>query len=132
MVAVGCWIALSYLLRFYFRHFANFNKTYGKRRQDCREARTSTDHKDRFCGRNLRSAEQLGLLGHLAKRGLWESFLAGARCIANCEDRSISTFTAGAEGVPLDHEKCERFDVRGQSRILHCFRRSARGMQLRI
>jgi membrane protein len=29
MLAVGCWIALSYLLGFYFRHFANFNKTYG-------------------------------------------------------------------------------------------------------
>jgi membrane protein len=27
--AVGCWIGLSYLLGFYFRHFANFNKTYG-------------------------------------------------------------------------------------------------------
>jgi membrane protein len=26
---VGCWITLSYLLGFYFRHFANFNKTYG-------------------------------------------------------------------------------------------------------
>ena len=26
---VGCWIALSYLLGLYFRHFANFNKTYG-------------------------------------------------------------------------------------------------------
>ena len=25
----GCWIALSYLLGFYFLHFANFNKTYG-------------------------------------------------------------------------------------------------------
>jgi membrane protein len=29
MLAVGCWIGLSYLLGFYFRHFANFNKTYG-------------------------------------------------------------------------------------------------------
>lgn len=29
VLAVGCWIALSYLLGFYFRHFANFNKTYG-------------------------------------------------------------------------------------------------------
>jgi membrane protein len=29
MLAVGCWIAFSYLLGFYFRHFANFNKTYG-------------------------------------------------------------------------------------------------------
>jgi len=29
VVAVGCWIALSYLLGLYFRHFANFNKTYG-------------------------------------------------------------------------------------------------------
>lgn len=29
VVAVGCWIALSYLLGVYFRHFANFNKTYG-------------------------------------------------------------------------------------------------------
>lgn len=28
-LAVGCWIALSYLLGMYFRHFANFNKTYG-------------------------------------------------------------------------------------------------------
>ena len=27
--AVGCWISLSYLLGIYFRHFANFNKTYG-------------------------------------------------------------------------------------------------------
>jgi membrane protein len=27
--AVGCWIGLSYLLGTYFRHFANFNKTYG-------------------------------------------------------------------------------------------------------
>jgi membrane protein len=27
--AVGSWIALSYLLGVYFRHFANFNKTYG-------------------------------------------------------------------------------------------------------
>jgi membrane protein len=29
VVAVGCWIGLSYLLGIYFRHFANFNKTYG-------------------------------------------------------------------------------------------------------
>ena len=29
IVAVGCWIAFSYLLGLYFRHFANFNKTYG-------------------------------------------------------------------------------------------------------
>jgi membrane protein len=29
ILAVGCWIALSYLLGLYFRHFANFNKTYG-------------------------------------------------------------------------------------------------------
>ena len=29
MLAVGCWIALSYLLGLYFRHFAHFNKTYG-------------------------------------------------------------------------------------------------------
>jgi membrane protein len=28
-LAVRCWIALSYLLGLYFRHFANFNKTYG-------------------------------------------------------------------------------------------------------
>ena len=28
-LAVGCWIALSYLLGLYFRHIANFNKTYG-------------------------------------------------------------------------------------------------------
>ncbi len=28
-VAVSCWIALSYLLGIYFRHFGNFNKTYG-------------------------------------------------------------------------------------------------------
>ena len=27
---VGCWLALSYLLGLYFRHFANFNKTYGR------------------------------------------------------------------------------------------------------
>ena len=26
---MGCWIGLSYLLGIYFRHFANFNKTYG-------------------------------------------------------------------------------------------------------
>jgi len=29
VLAVSCWIALSYLLGLYFRHFANFNKTYG-------------------------------------------------------------------------------------------------------
>src|SRR5215831_8590190 len=29
VLAVACWIALSYLLGVYFRHFANFNKTYG-------------------------------------------------------------------------------------------------------
>ena len=29
VLAVGCWIGLSYLLGMYFRHFANFNKTYG-------------------------------------------------------------------------------------------------------
>lgn len=29
ILAVGCWLALSYLLGMYFRHFANFNKTYG-------------------------------------------------------------------------------------------------------
>ena len=29
ILAVACWIALSYLLGVYFRHFANFNKTYG-------------------------------------------------------------------------------------------------------
>lgn len=29
ILAVGCWIALSHLLGLYFRHFANFNKTYG-------------------------------------------------------------------------------------------------------
>ena len=29
VVAVGCWIALSYYLGKYFRDFANFNKTYG-------------------------------------------------------------------------------------------------------
>jgi membrane protein len=29
VLAVGCWIAISYLLGVYFRHFANFNKTYG-------------------------------------------------------------------------------------------------------
>jgi membrane protein len=29
ILAVGCWIGLSYLLGAYFRHFANFNKTYG-------------------------------------------------------------------------------------------------------
>ena len=29
VIAVGCWIGLSYLLGIYFRHFANFNRTYG-------------------------------------------------------------------------------------------------------
>jgi membrane protein len=29
VLAVSCWIALSYLLGIYFRHFANFNRTYG-------------------------------------------------------------------------------------------------------
>ncbi len=29
LLAVACWITLSYLLGVYFRHFANFNKTYG-------------------------------------------------------------------------------------------------------
>lgn len=29
ILAVGCWIVLSYLLGLYFRHFAHFNKTYG-------------------------------------------------------------------------------------------------------
>jgi len=29
VLAVGCWICLSYLLGLYFRNFANFNKTYG-------------------------------------------------------------------------------------------------------
>jgi membrane protein len=29
ILAVVCWIALSYLLGVYFRHFAHFNKTYG-------------------------------------------------------------------------------------------------------
>jgi len=29
VIAVGCWLALSYLLGLYFRHFGNFNKTYG-------------------------------------------------------------------------------------------------------
>jgi len=29
VLAVGCWIALSFLLGLYFRHFASFNKTYG-------------------------------------------------------------------------------------------------------
>ncbi len=28
VLAVACWIGLSYLLGIYFRHFANFNKTY--------------------------------------------------------------------------------------------------------
>lgn len=29
VLALACWIALSYFLGVYFRHFANFNKTYG-------------------------------------------------------------------------------------------------------
>jgi membrane protein len=29
ILAMGCWIALSYLLAIYFRHFAYFNGTYG-------------------------------------------------------------------------------------------------------
>lgn len=29
LLAVTCWIALSYLLGVYFRHFANYNRTYG-------------------------------------------------------------------------------------------------------
>jgi membrane protein len=29
VLAVGCWIGLSYLLGIYFRHFGTFNKTYG-------------------------------------------------------------------------------------------------------
>jgi membrane protein len=29
ILAVGCWLALSFLLGIYFRHFASFNKTYG-------------------------------------------------------------------------------------------------------
>jgi|SRR5579871_703124 len=29
ILAVGCWIGLSYLLGIYFRSFANFNRTYG-------------------------------------------------------------------------------------------------------
>ncbi len=29
ILTVGCWIGLSYGLGIYFRHFANFNKTYG-------------------------------------------------------------------------------------------------------
>jgi membrane protein len=29
VLAVGCWIGLSYLLGIYFRQFENFNKTYG-------------------------------------------------------------------------------------------------------
>jgi membrane protein len=29
ILAVGCWIGLSYLLGVYFRHFAHFNQTYG-------------------------------------------------------------------------------------------------------
>jgi membrane protein len=28
-IAVGCWLVLSYALGIYFRHFGNFNKTYG-------------------------------------------------------------------------------------------------------
>ena len=29
ILAVACWVGLSYLLGIYFRHFAHFNKTYG-------------------------------------------------------------------------------------------------------
>lgn len=29
IIAVGCWILLSWALGFYFQHFANLNKTYG-------------------------------------------------------------------------------------------------------
>jgi membrane protein len=29
ILAVSCWIGLSYLLGIYFRHFANYNRTYG-------------------------------------------------------------------------------------------------------
>jgi membrane protein len=29
VLAVSCWLGLSYLLGMYFRHFAHFNKTYG-------------------------------------------------------------------------------------------------------
>jgi membrane protein len=29
VLAVACWLGLSYLLGIYFRSFANFNKTYG-------------------------------------------------------------------------------------------------------
>jgi hypothetical protein len=29
VLAVGCWIGMSYLLGVYFGAFANFNKTYG-------------------------------------------------------------------------------------------------------
>ena len=29
MIAIVCWVGLSYLLGEYFRHFASFNKTYG-------------------------------------------------------------------------------------------------------
>jgi membrane protein len=29
VLAVSCWIGLSYMLGFYFRHIANFNRTYG-------------------------------------------------------------------------------------------------------
>jgi membrane protein len=29
ILAVGCWLGLSYLLGMYLRHFGNFNKTYG-------------------------------------------------------------------------------------------------------
>jgi membrane protein len=29
VIAVGCWILLSWALGLYFQHFANLNKTYG-------------------------------------------------------------------------------------------------------
>jgi membrane protein len=29
LIAIGCWILLSWALGFYFQHFANLNKTYG-------------------------------------------------------------------------------------------------------
>jgi len=29
VLAVSCWIGFSYLLGIYFRHFANYNRTYG-------------------------------------------------------------------------------------------------------
>jgi membrane protein len=29
ILAVGCWLGLTYLLGIYFRHFANFSRTYG-------------------------------------------------------------------------------------------------------